>query len=130
MSLRSFDFSNSVGTFLCSVLIRVASLVFLDVIITVFVLSSQDTLHPSASDINLTGTNVLELMIEGATSRVDETPLIFASVLPIVSTTDVLPFVPVTVFVASSQLISAPNASKIPLIGTRVLPFSITGIAS
>ena len=51
------------------------------VIITVFVFPSQSTLAPSDSEINLTGTSVLEFTICAGTSRVISFPFTFAFVL-------------------------------------------------
>ena len=70
---------------------------------------------------------MLPLIILAGTDKGTVFPFIFAVVAFIVRLIFVPSLAAVTVLVLLSQLTSAPKDSKMVLIGTRVVPFSITG---
>src|SRR5664280_1027775 len=102
------------------------------VIVIVLVAAAQTTEHPKFSVTNLNGSMVLPLMISGTTLAFVEsigvvTPFTLAALLPIQSSMVVLPRVTVAFLTVPSQLTVPPSASMIARIGTRVLPFLMTG---
>src|SRR5450830_75201 len=101
-------------------------------IVIVWVAASQPTVAPRFSVTNLNGSMVLPPMISGTTLAFVEsigvlTPLTVAALLPIQRAMVFFPSVTVAFFVVASQPTVPPRASMIARIGTRVLPFLMTG---
>src|SRR5450830_1318335 len=101
-------------------------------IVIVWVAASQPTVAPRFSVTNLNGSMVLPLMISGTTFAFVEsmrvlTPFTVAALLPIQRAMVFFPSVTVAFFVVASQLTVPARASMIARIGTRVLPFLMTG---
>ncbi len=90
---------------------------------TVFESSSQFTLTPKVSLINLSGTKVLSCLIKDIVSKYRVLPFLVAMDSPILRTKVSEPLVIVTFLSLPSQETSEPNCSEINLIGTWVLPF-------
>src|SRR5450830_568063 len=102
------------------------------VIVIVLVASAQTTEHPRFSETNLKGSMVLLEMISGTTlafvaSILVLTPFTLAAFLPIQSSMVALPRATVAFLAVPSQPTVPPSASMIARIGTRVLPFLMTG---
>ena len=103
---------------------------YFSVIITVFEAPSQLTLQPIPSATARAGTRVLSESTIGGVSSVISVPPTFIVLLPTVRLTVFPFFVPLAVWVFSSQLTVAPSFSKILRMGTRVLSLYITGFWS
>ena len=97
------------------------------VINTVFEVSSQSTLQPKPSADALAGTMVLSFISVAGTSRYFFSPFTKYSERSIVIVIFVSEVFATTFFEDGSHETSAPRASKIALMGTRVLPSFITG---
>ena len=102
------------------------------VIVIVLVAFTQTMEHPRFSETNLRGSMILPLMISGTTLAPAAsirvlTPLTAAVPLPIQSSMVVPPSATAAFRALSSQPTVPPRASMIARIGTRVLPFLMTG---